>query len=397
MSVRHPADGERGRSFAMKITTVKEVRPGERRVALTPDAASRLVKAGHSVRIEAGAGEGGFFSDASYTDAGAEVLADAGLVLRGSEVALKINPPRGRNGGHEADMLPEGSVLIGFLNPLGDLALIRRLTERQITAFGMELIPRIARAQSMDALTSQASVAGYKAALMAACGLPRFFPLMTTAAGTLSPAKVLVLGAGVAGLQAIATARRLGAVVEAFDIRPAVREEVQSLGARFLQAELPETYGASGEYAKEVSEEAGRRVRELLREHVRQADAVITTAMVPGKRAPVLVTRDMAESMRKGAVIVDLAAEQGGNCELTQPGLDVVHGGVTIMGQVNLTSLLSAQASEMYARNITAFLRQIIKGGALNLDFGDEIVSATCVTHGGEIRNDRVRQAVGKA
>jgi NAD(P) transhydrogenase subunit alpha len=342
----------------MKITAVKEVRPGERRVALTPDAVARLVKAGFGVRIERGAGEGAFFSDGAYAGSGAEVVEDGGLLLREADVTVKLNPPRERSGGHEADLLREGSVLIGFLDPFGDPLLIRRLAERRITAFGMELIPRIARAQSMDALTSQASVAGYKAALMAACGLPRFFPLMTTAAGTLSPARVLVLGAGVAGLQAIATARRLGAVVEAFDIRPSVRDEVQSLGARFLQAELPEGYGGAGEYAKEVSEEAGRRVRELLREHVRQSDAVITTAMVPGRRAPVLVTRDMAGSMRPGSVVVDLAAEQGGNCELTRPGLDVVHRGVTVMGQVNLPSLLSSQASEMYARNVTARDRQ---------------------------------------
>lgn len=381
----------------MRIMVLKEVKPGELRVALTPDAAARLVKAGLGVRIEAGAGAGGYFSDGAYAAAGAEVVADAGPALRGSDGVLKINPPGERNGVHEADLLREGSVLVGFLNPFGDLPLIRRLAERRITAFSMELIPRIARAQSMDALTSQASVAGYKAALMAACGLQRFFPLMTTAAGTLLPARVLVLGAGVAGLQAIATARRLGAVVEAFDIRPAVKEEVQSLGARFLEAELPEAAGASGEYAKEVSAEAGRRVQEMLLEHVRQSDAVITTAAVPGRRAPRLLTREMVESMRQGSVIVDLAAEQGGNCELTQPGLDVVHRGVTVMGQVNLTSLLSAQASEMYARNITALLLYVVKDGALSLDLDDEIVSSTCVVHNGEILNARIREAADKA
>lgn len=381
----------------MIVAVLKETRPGERRVALTADTAVRLIKAGYAVRVEAGAGEGASFSDASYAEAGAEIVTDAGQLLREADIVLKVNPPRERDGRHEADLLRQGSVLIGFMGPFGDPALVKRLAERRITAFGMELIPRIARAQSMDALTSQAAVAGYKGALTAACSLGKFFPLLTTAAGTLAPARVLVLGAGVAGLQAIATARRLGAVVEAFDIRPAVKEEVQSLGARFLEVGLPGEFGAAGEYAGEVSEEVRRREQEMLREHVGLSDAVITTAVVPGKRAPVLVTEDMVAAMRPGAVIVDLAAEQGGNCELTQPGTEVLFRGVTIAGPVNPPSLMAVQASQMYARNVLAFLLHLVRDGALQLDFDDEIIGATCVTHAGVIRHEKVREIVGKA
>jgi NAD(P) transhydrogenase subunit alpha len=381
----------------MIVTVLKETRVGERRVALTPpDTVARLIKAGFSVRVEASAGAGAFFPDEAYRDAGAEVGTDVVRLLQETDMVVKVNPPGMRDGTHEAELIREGAAIIGVLNPLGDPGLISRLAERKITVFAMELIPRLGRAQSMDALTSQASVAGYKAALIAACGLGKFFPMMTTAAGTVAPAKVLVLGAGVAGLQAIATAHRLGALVEAFDIRHAVKEEVQSLGARFLEVQLPGEFQDAGGYAREVPEEVRRREQEMLREHVRLADAVITTAMVPGKKAPLLLTKGMVEAMRPGAIVVDLAAEQGGNCELTRPGIDVLHRGVLIAGPTNLPSLLAVQASQMYARNILAFLLYIVKAGRLSLDFSDEIIGATCVTHDGAIRNETVLEAVSK-
>jgi NAD(P) transhydrogenase subunit alpha len=379
----------------MNVAVLQEKRSGERRVALTPpDTVARLIKAGLRVQVEAGAGTQAFFPDRAYEEAGAEIVADAERLLKHADIVVKVNPPRDRDGQHEADLFREGAVYAGLLNPFGDPALVKRLAQRKITAFAMELMPRLGRAQSMDVLTSQASVAGYKAALIAACGLGKFFPMMTTAAGTVAPARVVVLGAGVAGLQAIATAHRLGAVVEAFDIRHAVKEEVQSLGAKFLEVELPGEFGTAGGYAKELPEEVRRREQEMLREHIRLADAVITTAMVPGKKAPLLVTKDMVAQMRPGTMIVDMAAEQGGNCELTQPGIDVVYGGVTVAGPVNLPSMLSFQASQMYSRNILAFLLSIVKDGKLQLDFEDEIISATCVTHEGVIRHEKARGAV---
>ncbi|OGW40129.1 MAG: NAD(P) transhydrogenase subunit alpha [Nitrospirae bacterium GWD2_57_9] len=379
----------------MIIAVLKEKRAGERRVALTPDTAARLTKAGFRVRVEAGAGAEAFFTDETYVQTGAEIVTGVERLLKDADILVKVNPPQEREAGHEADLIREGAAFIGFLNPLTDPLPVKRLAQRKVTAFGMELIPRLARAQSMDALTSQASVAGYKAALVAACGLGKFFPMMTTAAGTIPPARVLVLGAGVAGLQAIATAHRLGAIVEAFDIRPAVKEEVQSLGAKFLEVELPAgEFGSAGEYAREVPEEVRRREREMLKEHVGLADAVITTAVVPGKKAPLLLTRDMVEGMRPGALIVDMAAEQGGNCELTRPGIDRVHQGVIISGPMNLPSMLSNQASQMYARNILAFLTYLVKDGNLRLDFDDEIIGSTCVTHEGAIRHEKVRAMV---
>lgn len=380
----------------MNIAIAKEIRPGERRVALTPEVAAKLVKKALTVRVEAGAGEGSFFSDASYRQAGAEVVSDAESLFGEADVLLMVGVPQERNGKREIDMLREGAVLIGFLNPFGELALIKDLATRKITAFAMELIPRLSRAQGMDALTSQSNIAGYKAVIIAANALGKFFPMMTTAAGTVAPARVLVLGAGVAGLQAIATARRLGALVEAFDIRPAVKEEVQSLGAKFLEVELKEETVATGGYAREVSEEAKRREREMLAEHVKMADAVITTAAVPGKKAPVLLTKEMAAAMKPGSVIVDLAAEQGGNCELTKAGSEVVFEGVKILGPLNLPSSMPIHASHMYAKNISTLLLHLIKDGALHLDFKDEIIAGTCVTHNGIVRHEKVREAIAK-
>lgn len=379
----------------MKIAIAKEVEVSERRVALVPDVVARLVKQGLEIWVEAGAGERAFFSNAAYEAAGATVISDPATLWGEADVVLKVGLPQEREDGQlEIDLLREGSVLIGFLNPLGNPVLMQRLAERKVTAFSMELIPRTSRAQSMDALSSQAGVAGYQAVLIAAAALPKFFPMLTTAAGTIAPAKVFVLGAGVAGLQAIATARRLGAVVEAFDIRPAVKEEVQSLGAKFVEVPLEEDTVAEGGYAKEVSEAAKQRTQAVIAEHIKQSDAVITTAQVPGKKAPLLVTAEMVAQMKPGSVVVDLAAEQGGNCACTEAGKDVVWQGVTIIGPMNLPSFIPIHASQMYAKNISTLVQYLIKDGGLQLDFADDIVNSACVTHEGTIRNERVRNAL---
>jgi H+-translocating NAD(P) transhydrogenase subunit alpha len=380
----------------MKVSIVKEIEVGERRVAVIPDIVSRLVKQGMEVSVEAGAGEQSFFSDAAYEAAGAKIVTDAEQLWH-ADLVLKVNPPQEREDGrHEADLLKEGATLIGFLNPLGSPALIQRLAERKVTAFGLELIPRTSRAQSMDALSSQAGVAGYKAVLLAAAALPKFFPMLTTAAGTIAPAKVLIIGAGVAGLQAIATARRLGAVVEAFDIRPAVKEEVQSLGAKFVEVQLEEETVAAGGYAKEVSEVSKRRTQAAIAEHVKMSDVVITTAQVPGRQAPRLVTADMIAEMKPGSVIVDLAADQGGNCEGSEAGKTVVKGGVTLIGEANLPSTVPFHASQMYAKNILTLVQFLVKDGVLTLNFDDDIVSSACVTHGGEVKNQRVKDLLSE-
>ncbi len=379
----------------MKIAIAKEVEVSERRVALVPDVVARLVKQGLEIWVEAGAGERAFFPNAAYEAAGATVISDPATLWGEADVVLKVGLPQEREDGQlEIDLLREGSVLIGFLNPLGNPVLMQRLAERQVTALSMELIPRTSRAQSMDALSSQAGVAGYQAVLIAAAALPKFFPMLTTAAGTIAPAKVFVLGAGVAGLQAIATARRLGAVVEAFDIRPAVKEEVQSLGAKFVEVPLEEDTVAEGGYAKEVSEAAKQRTQAVIAEHIKQSDAVITTAQVPGKKAPLLVTAEMVAQMKPGSVVVDLAAEQGGNCACTEAGKDVVWQGVTIIGPMNLPSFIPIHASQMYAKNISTLVQYLIKDGGLQLDFADDIVNSACVTHEGTIRNERVRNAL---
>ncbi|MBD1867526.1 Re/Si-specific NAD(P)(+) transhydrogenase subunit alpha [Leptolyngbya sp. FACHB-541] len=380
----------------MKIAIAKEIEVGERRVAVIPDTVARLVKQGLEVLVEAGAGERAYFPDADYEAAGARIVQDATQLWGEADILLKVGPPQEReNGQLEVNLLREGAVLISFLNPLGTPEVIQHLAERKVTAFSMEMIPRTSRAQSMDALSSQAGVAGYKATLIAAAALPKFFPMLTTAAGTIAPAKVFVMGAGVAGLQAIATARRLGAVVEAFDIRPAVKEEVQSLGAKFVEVKLEEDTVAAGGYAKEVSEAAKQRSREVVTEHVRQSDVVITTAQVPGKKAPLLVTEEMVNQMKPGSVIVDLAADQGGNCACTEPGKDVVHHGVTIIGTINLPASMPIHASQMYAKNLLTLVQYLVKDGALQLNFDDDIVNSACVVHAGEIRNQRVREALG--
>jgi NAD(P) transhydrogenase subunit alpha len=377
------------------VTTVavpKEIVPGERRVALTPEVVARLVKAGLRVRVERGAGAGAHAPDADYEAAGAEIVAEPEPLWREADVVLKVQPPTRHeaHGAHETDWLREGACLIGFLRPAENAELLERLRARRATALAMELIPRISRAQKMDALSSQATAAGYRAALVAAESLPRFFPMLTTAAGTIPPARVFVIGAGVAGLQAIATCRRLGAVVHAFDIRPAVKEQVESLGAQFVGAELLTAEAETGGgYAKEVDEETRRREQALIAQQVKAADVVITTALVPGKRAPLLITEEMVRAMKPGSVIVDLAAEAGGNCACTRPGETVTLAGVTIRGETNLPATLAVHASQMYARNISSVLLLLWKDGTLRFDFDDPIVAESCVTHAGELRYGR--------
>jgi NAD(P) transhydrogenase subunit alpha len=379
----------------MKIAVAKEIEVCERRVSLIPDIVAKLVKQGLEIYVESGAGEKAFFTDADYEAAGAKIISDSATLWGEADILLKVSPPQEREDGRsEIDLLKPGSVLISFLNPLGNPEIAQKLAQRQITALSMELIPRTTRAQSMDALSSQASLAGYKTVLLAAAALPKYFPMLTTAAGTIAPAKVFIMGAGVAGLQAIATARRLGAVVEAFDIRPAVKEEVQSLGAKFVEVKLEEETVAAGGYAKEISEDSKKRTQELVAEHVKNSDVVITTAQVPGRKAPILVTEEMVKAMKPGSVIVDLAAEQGGNCACTAPGKDIVWNGVTIIGPINLPSSMPVHASQLYAKNVTSLMQLLIKDKALQINFADDIVDAACVTHGGEIRNQRVKDAL---
>ena len=365
----------------MRIFVPREIADGESRVALVPETVARLAKAGLSIDVEAGAGERAYYLDSAYRDAGATLVTDARAAFGAADVVLKVREPLPHPalGAHEADLLREGSVFIGFLSPALNTDLIARLTARHVTAFAMEMIPRITRAQKMDALSSMSTVAGYKATLLAANHLGKFFPLLMTAAGTIPPSRVFVLGAGVAGLTAIATARRLGAVVEAFDVRPAAREEVQSLGATFVGLALEEAVAAGG-YAKELSEEQHARERTLIREHLKGADAAITSAAIPGKRAPILITADMVAEMRPGSVIVDMAAETGGNCELTERGAVKRVNGVTIHGPLGLAGSLPVHASQMYSRNVSALLVSLIKDGQLAIDPNDEIVRGACVT-----------------
>ncbi len=374
----------------MIVAVPKEVAGGERRVALVPDGVSRLAARALEVRVEAGAGTAAGYPDAVYVEAGAEIVADGRDLLAGADLVLAVQaPPAAR-----IAALRASSALIGLLQPLTSPELLRSLAAADVTAFAMELVPRITRAQRMDALSSQSTAAGYRAVLVAATELPKFFPMLMTAAGTIPPARVLVLGAGVAGLQAIATARRLGAVVEGFDIRPAVKEQVESLGATFVGIVMEEAETAGG-YAKEVGEDVHRREQELLLKHVSNADVVITTAQVPGRRAPVLVTRDMVEAMRPGSVIVDLAAESGGNCELTDGGRAVEHGGVRIVGLLNAPGDLPYHASQMYSRNVIELVGHLVdEEGTLHVDVEDEITAGCLVTYGGEVVNERVRATV---
>lgn len=376
----------------MKIAVAKENELGELRVAQVPDTVSRLVKQGFEVWVEAGAGVGAGYDDAAYEIAGAKMIADRALLWQQADILLKVNPPGKQDGESVFDWLKPGAALISFLNPLGEPTVTQQLAQRQVTAFSMELIPRTTRAQSMDALSSQANIAGYKAVLLAAASLPRIFPMMTTAAGTIPPAKVLVLGAGVAGLQAIATAKRLGAVVEAFDIRPTVKEEVQSVGAKFIEINLEEDTIAEGGYAKQVGSNTQEHIRRGLSEHIKKADVVITTAQVPGKPAPLLIAEETVAQMNPGSVIVDLAADTGGNCACSEAGKDVIYRGVTIISPANLPSSVPVDTSQMYAKNLLNLVKYLAKDGELKLNFDDDIINSACLTHAGEIRNERVRQ-----
>jgi len=376
----------------VKVAIPKERAPEERRVALVPDTAAKLVAAKLEVSVEVGAGSGAFIPDDAYEKAAVKVVKGAEALLKDADAVLKIQAPAV----NEVGLLKSGSVLISFLQPATQADIVNALAKRGVTAFSLELLPRISRAQSMDALSSQASASGYKAVLMAAGRLGKFFPMMMTAAGTVAPARVLVMGAGVAGLQAIATARRLGAVVSAYDVRPAVKEEVSSLGATFIELAL-ETQEGEGGYAREQSEEFLRKQRELIGEHVAKSDVVITTAAVPGRRPPLLVTADMVKGMRPGSVIVDLAADTGGNVELTEAGKDVEVGGVTIIGTRNVPSTMPLATSQLYARNVANLLLHLVKDGAITLDFEDEITKGSCVTHGGEIVNERAKQLLAAA
>ncbi len=371
----------------MKIGVPKEIIEGERRVALVPKEVAKLVEAGFEVQIESGAGEAAYFSDASYKDAGASIV-NGPQAAYDADVVLKVRRPEFS----EVGLMKEGTLLIAFLEPLTSPELVKKLTEQKVTGVAMETVPRISRAQKMDALSSQANIAGYKAALIAASSLPKFFPMSMTAAGMVPPAKALILGVGVAGLQAIATCRRLGASVEAYDIRPATKEEVKSLGAKFIDIELEEKeLEDAGGYGKEVSEVSAQKQKEVLAEHIKAADVVITTAAIPGKKAPVLVEEEAVKGMRHGSVIVDLAAETGGNCVLTEAGKTVVKHGVIIHGPADLVSEMPVDASSLYARNITSLFAEFVKDGELNLDFEDEVIAGSCVTHNGEVMNERVK------
>ena len=381
----------------MLIAVPGETFPGERRVALTPAVVPALVKAGLQVLVEAGAGEAAGFTDEAFGEKGAAVAASRDEVFKADVVvqvrAYGANREAGRA---DLDRMRPGQVVIGLAEPLAAPEAAAELAGRGATVFAMELMPRITRAQGMDALSSQATVAGYKAVLIAAQALTKMFPMLTTAAGTLAPARVFVVGAGVAGLQAIATARRLGAVVEAYDVRPAVKEQVQSLGAKFVELPLEVAQAETeGGYAKALDEEFYRRQRQMMGRVVAANDVVVTTALVQGKKAPVLVTAEMVAGMPRGSVLVDLAAEQGGNCELTRPDEVVVEGGVTILGPTNVPATVPHHASQMYAKNVSSFLLHLAGKGEFSLDREDEITRETLVCHGGEVVHPRVREALG--
>ena len=366
---------------------------GETRVAVVPKLLAQIKGDDREILIESGAGNASSISDDAFEKAGAKIIPNAESLYGDADVILKVNPPR-RNealGKHELEMMKSGSTYIGYLYPAENIDTVRQMIEKKITCFAMEFIPRIARAQSMDSLSSMASIAGYRAVLLAAQHLGKFFPLMMTAAGSIPPARVLILGAGVAGLQAIATARRLGARVEAFDVRPAVKEQVESLGGIFVEMEVPEDSETKGGYAKEMSPEYIKKEHEIIGNHLAKSEVAISTAQVFGKKAPLLITGEMVKGMHPGSVIIDLAAEQGGNCELTEAGKVIEKHGVTIDGPVNLPATLPLDASQMYGKNITNLVKDLYKGEGGAVDFEDEIAGGTCITHNGEIRNDYVK------
>jgi H+-translocating NAD(P) transhydrogenase subunit alpha len=378
----------------MRIIALKETAPGETRVALVPRSATQLASTGATVAIQAGAGMAAGITDAAYREVSAEIVSDRAELLGGADIVVVVRRPDAQFAGQ----MKRGAILVGVLEPAGDPALVRALVGGGITAFRLEAMPRISRAQDMDVLSSMATLAGYHAAVMAAFRLPRIFPLMMTAAGTITPARALIVGAGVAGLQAIATCRRLGAVVEAFDVRPAVRDQVESLGARFVETGVEsDTQQDTGGYARELEADAQARQHQVLAEHVKESDVVITTAQIPNRKAPVLVTADMVASMRPGSVIVDLAAPGGGNCELTRPDEEVDADGVLILGPTNLPAAIPGQASQLYSHNASRFLSQLIKDGQVQLDFDDVVISQTCITHEGKPMGEQIEALLAGA
>jgi len=378
----------------MRIAVPTEVAPGETRVALVPKSVAQLVDARASVAVQAGAGARSWNGDAAYSEAGAEVVADRAKLLGGADlVAVVARPPD-----VDIRLVREGAVIVGMLDPGGDPANLKPLLERKLTAFRLEAMPRISRAQDMDVLSSMSTLAGYAASVTSAARLPRIFPLLMTAAGTLTPARVLVIGAGVAGLQAIATCRRLGAVVEAFDVRPAVREQVESLGARYVETGAEsESQQDAGGYAKALEDDAQQRQHEVLSAHTRDADVVITTALIPNQRAPILITEEMVQAMKPGSVIFDLAASAGGNCAYTKPDVEVSEHDVLILGPTNVPAAIPGQASQLYSHNITRFIQTLIRDGELHIDFDDIVVSQTCMTRDGQTVGEQISALVAGA
>ncbi|MBT3530773.1 MAG: Re/Si-specific NAD(P)(+) transhydrogenase subunit alpha [Gammaproteobacteria bacterium] len=370
--------------MAIQICVPKEVRQDEQRVALVPDVAKRLATDDLQINIQSSAGEAAGFFDKDYEVA--NIVADSAELLGKADINLMVNPPSDE----QVDQLKEGSVLIGYLNPHSDLDRFTKLAQKNISAFSMELIPRISRAQAMDALSSQASIAGYKAVLLASNILGKFFPMLTTAAGTIRPSKILIIGAGVAGLQAIATARRLGAIVEGYDVRAATKEQVESLGAKFVDIEIKAE--GEGGYARELTEDEKQQQQEILAKHVAASDVIVTTAAIPGRASPRIISTAMVEGMRGGSVIVDLAAEGGGNCELTKAGETVIHQGIKIYGPINVPSMVANHASELYAKNLQNFLELLIQEGAINIDLEDEIITGSLITHGGAIHHAGIKE-----
>ncbi|MDD9879614.1 MAG: Re/Si-specific NAD(P)(+) transhydrogenase subunit alpha [Candidatus Marinimicrobia bacterium] len=375
----------------MIAAVLKETTAGENRVSATPQTVKELIKSGLTVRVQTGAGDASHYPDQDYQNAGAEICADAAATSANANIILKVASPTLE----EMDLIPNGSAFVSLFQTTRELEQVKALTNKNITGFSMHLIPRTTLAQSMDALSSQANIAGYKSVLIGAAHLPVYMPLLMTAAGTIPPAKVLILGAGVAGLQAIATAKRLGAQVEAFDVRPEVKEQVESLGAKFVEVDSDGDDGVGeGGYAKETSDDYKQRQQELIKQHIAKSDLVITTALIPGRPAPLLIPTDMVNGMKPGSAIIDLAAENGGNCELTQGGEVIEHNGVKIDGTLNLPSSMQVHASQLYAKNVSTFVTYMVKDGELNLDMDDEIISGAMFTHQGKITHEPTREAV---
>ena len=375
----------------IRMAVPKETFPEERRVALDPSVAERFTKLGVEIIMEKGAGKGAHFPDEAYNEKKVRLLDDANALYSEADVVFKVQPPTLE----EVDLLKEGTVIIGFMQPHRNPEMVKKLRDKKITSFAIELVPRISRAQSMDALSSQASIAGYKVALMAADLASVFFPMLTTAAGTVRPAKIVIIGAGVAGLQAIATCKRLGAQVEAYDIRAAAKEQVESLGARLIDTGV--SAEGTGGYARELTNEEKQQQADVLAKHIAAATVVISTAAIPGRPAPKIITQAMVESMKPGSVIVDLAADSGGNCELTQPGKTIEHNDVVVHGPTNIPSMIPVHATEMYAKNLYNFLSPMIKEGQLALDWDDQVIAESALTHEGKIRHEPTRKLVGDA